>query len=110
MDLDDFDFVCNDSVANNSNDVTSTLIEIHVKQRNGRKCITTVEGLGNDKDKLKSISKTLGKKLCCSASVKKDDDGNLFIKFQGKDIKTIRDHLISEGYEEKDIRVHGLSA
>ena len=109
MDFDDLEFGCNDDVANNNEAETSTLVEIHVKQRNGRKCITTVDGLGNDKDKLKEISKALGKQMSCSGSVKKNNDGNLFLKFSGKDIKTIRNYLIDIGYEGKDIRIHGLA-
>ena len=106
----DDDFICNDNaVGVNNDESSSTNIEIYVKQRNGRKCITTVLGLGNDKDKLKAISKELGKMMSCSGSVKKDNQGDLYLKFSGKNIQKIRDYLLTLNYKEEDIHIHGLS-
>ena len=50
-------------------------IDIYVKQRNGKKCITMIEGLPEDKDKLKAYAKDLRKKLGCSCSVISEKDG-----------------------------------
>tara|TARA_B110000971_G_C19599662_1_gene315559 strand:- start:36 stop:311 length:276 start_codon:yes stop_codon:yes gene_type:complete len=83
-------------------------VDIYVKQRNGRKCITTVQGLGNDKDELKSIAKDLRKKMSCSGSIG-NDDGQLFLKFSGKDTDTIVDYLIKKlDYSKDNIVIHGI--
>lgn len=108
MEFEDF---TSDETANKSIDVSSlnTEISITVKQRNGRKCTTVVEGLGDDKARLKEMSKELRKKMSCSGSVSTNDSGEFYIKFSGKNVKTIREYLISKNYNEKDIHVHGLA-
>ena len=45
------------------------LVHIRVQQRNGRKCITTVQGLNQDLD-LKKILKALKKQECCNGSTR----------------------------------------
>jgi translation initiation factor SUI1 len=44
-----------------------TLVHIRVQQRNGRKCITTVQGLDSQLD-LKKILKAVKKAECCNGS------------------------------------------
>ena len=44
-------------------------VHIRVQQRNGRKCITTVQGLNQDLD-LKKILKALKKQECCNGSTR----------------------------------------
>lgn len=43
-------------------------IHIRVQQRNGRKCVTTVQGLSKKYD-LKKILKELKKEFCCNGTV-----------------------------------------
>lgn len=83
------------------------IIEIFVKQRNGRKSIMTVLGLGNDKKKLKIYAKELNKKMSCSGSLKKKDDEYILL-FTGKDVTTVKDYLSNiPEYSEYEIKVHG---
>lgn len=108
MDFDDFSQNDNNKSTKVEN-TTSESIDIHVKQRNGRKCVTIVEGLGNDKDNLKSISKELRKKMCCSGSVGSNNEGDYYIKFAGKDTATIIEYLMTKlKFKRDQIHVHGV--
>ena len=58
------------------------LVHLRVQQRNGRKCITTVQGLDQQLD-LKKILKALKKQECCNGTVVEDDDMGQVLQFQG---------------------------
>jgi translation initiation factor 1 len=60
-----------DPFAEKTNGVDNTKIHVRVQQRNGRKSITTVQGLANDLD-LKKIAKALKKTFQCNGSVSND--------------------------------------
>ena len=82
-------------------------IDIYVKQRNGRKCITTIHGLGDDKDKFKIYSKDLRKLLGCSCSISEDQD-ELILKLSGKDTIKITEYLVNNlDIKKENIVVHG---
>lgn len=82
-------------------------INIYVKQRNARKCITTIQGLSSNKIILKNYSKKLRKILNCSCSIAKDDD-NYFLKLSSKDVDKIISYLVNILEISKDnIKVHG---
>ena len=82
-------------------------IDIYVKQRNGRKCITTIHGLGEDKEKLKVYSKDLRRLLGCSCSISNEDD-ETFLKLSGKDTPTITNYLIEKlKIKLENIIIHG---
>mmetsp|Transcript_9328 Transcript_9328/g.20412 ORF Transcript_9328/g.20412 Transcript_9328/m.20412 type:complete len:110 (-) Transcript_9328:765-1094(-) len=49
------------------------LIHIRVQQRNGRKCITTVQGLSEQLD-LKKIIKAVKKAHCCNGTIVEDEE------------------------------------
>ena len=51
----------------------NTKVHIRVQQRNGRKCITTVQGLADDLDILK-ITRALKKTFKCNGSVVQDEE------------------------------------
>ena len=108
MDLNNFNNFNKESNESENNDSESNnTIDIFVKQRNGRKSITTIKGLCNNKKKLKLITKVLNKKMSCSGSVVKRDD-EFSIVFTGKDVKTISEYILSlEEYKDYDVRVHG---
>lgn len=97
-------------------------IHIRVKQRNGKKCITLIEGLAKDLD-LKKISKALRKTFNTSVSILKidDDKGNdrgddevmyhKILQLQGDKRKEVNEFLIKyKIWEEPDppIKVHGF--
>jgi translation initiation factor 1 len=82
-------------------------IDIYVKQRNGKKCITMIEGLPEDKDKLKAYAKDLRKKLGCSCSVISEKDVYI-LKLSGKDTGNIINYLTNNlDIKHEDITIHG---
>ena len=56
-----------DDAEDEINGGNAKLIHIRVQQRNGRKCITTVQGLDSQLD-LKKILKAIKKAECCNGS------------------------------------------
>mmetsp|Transcript_13516 Transcript_13516/g.20392 ORF Transcript_13516/g.20392 Transcript_13516/m.20392 type:complete len:106 (-) Transcript_13516:225-542(-) len=64
-----------------------TRVHIRVQQRNGRKCVTTVQGLADDLD-LKKILKYVKKMFNTNGTVVKDEMGDV-IQLQGDQRKAI---------------------
>lgn len=91
-------------------------IHIRVHQRNGRKCITTVENLESfnlDKSEtkfLEKVSKKLRKKFSCGATVKDSSDGySKVIQLSGDNREKIKQFLIDcKICSEEDIKMHGF--
>ena len=85
------------------------LIDIYIKQRNGRKSIIKINGLGNNKSNLKNLVKILNKKMSCSGSVSKDKEtGEYIVIFTGKNTDIIISYLKSlKDYENHEIKLHG---
>jgi len=107
MDLNNFILDNDSSEDENQIEQEISKIDIYIKQRNGRKSITIIEGLNQDKIHLKKIAKDLAKKMSVSGAVKKDDLGKFIIKFSGNNPKTIIEYLININYEKNNIHVHG---
>jgi len=84
-------------------------IHIRIQQRNGRKCISIVEGLNDlnlDDKHIQKLAKTFRKTFNCSAIVK--DSGNV-IQLQGDRRNDIKNFLIDNKLCEKDdIKIHGF--
>merc|ERR1719453_1515291 len=57
-------------------------IHIRVQQRNGRKCITTIQGLQDDLD-IKKITRAIKKTYQCNGSVNADDEHGEIAQFSG---------------------------
>jgi translation initiation factor 1 len=78
-------FIQNSTLNDFENTLKKTHIDIRLAQRNGKKCITTVEGLNDSYPELKQKDLTLKKllsifqkKFSCNGSVKDEEkDGNL---------------------------------
>ena len=89
-------------------------LEIHIKiqQRNGRKCITFVEGLigvekiDKHKDKfMEEMSKKFRKTFNCAATLKKPEN---IIQLQGDQRYKIKDYLVNQKIVNADkIKIHG---
>merc|ERR1719453_1233128 len=58
------------------------VIHVRMQQRNGRRCITTVQGLSQELD-LKKILKALKKAECCNGTVVEDDAMGPVLQLQG---------------------------
>merc|ERR1712070_744968 len=69
-------------------------VHIRVQQRNGRKCICTVQGLAADLD-LKKILKYIKKENNCNGAVIEDKAGSV-LQFQGDQRDCVKKFLVRE--------------
>lgn len=82
-------------------------IHIRVQQRNGRKCITTVQGLADDLDIVK-IAKALKKTFKCNGSVLVDPELGEILQLSGDQRTNIREFFVDqEVCHEDQIVIHG---
>jgi len=89
MDLDNLD----KNVAFDDKDLFTNKVYIKYIKRNGKKCITIIEGLENDLD-IKKITKSLKKLFCCNGSIKKDKDDENVIQLSGDQRDNVKAFLI----------------
>jgi len=83
------------------------LIHIRVQQRNGRKCITTCQGL-NDQLDLKKILKAIKKVHCCNGCIVEDEEMGQVLQFQGDQRDAVMTFLVENELAEKGkIKKHG---
>lgn len=77
--------------------------KVHIRkiQRNGKKCITIVEGLENDLD-IKKITKALKKIYKCNGTVVKDINEQEIIQLSGDQMNNLKEFLIQEEINEID--------
>lgn len=84
------------------------LIHIRIQQRNGRKTLTTVQGLSSDYD-LKKIVKVCKKEFACNGTVVEHPEYGEVIQLQGDQRNLIKDFLKKVGLaKEEQIKVHGF--
>lgn len=72
---------------------TDGAVHVRVQQRNGRKSLTTVQGLPTDYDK-KKILKALKKDFCCNGTVVEDPELGQVIQLQGDQRKNVSTFLV----------------
>lgn len=87
-------------------------IHIRVQKRNGRKCITTVQGLDDDLD-LKRICKAMKKIFNCNGNIEVDPEMGEIIQLQGDQRANVKDWLVEQeiltGAEaEERVVIHGF--
>lgn len=83
-------------------------IHIRVQQRNGRKTLTTVQGLPSDLDQ-KRILKAFKKEFACNGCVVQDEDLGDCIQLQGDHRTKILGFLLENEIVGKDkVKVHGF--
>jgi translation initiation factor 1 len=70
-------------------------IHVRIQQRNGRKCITTIQGLDDDLD-LKRICKAMKRAFNCNGSIAEDEDMGEIIQLQGDQRKNVKDWLLEQ--------------
>jgi len=68
-------------------------VHIRVQQRNGRKSLTTVQGLPQKLDK-KKILKALKKDFCCNGTVVEDNELGSVLQLQGDQRKNVSQFLV----------------
>ncbi|KAJ6178459.1 Eukaryotic translation initiation factor SUI1 [Penicillium mononematosum] len=86
-------------------------IHIRIQQRNGRKTLTTVQGLPKKFDQ-KKILKVIKKKFACNGTIVSDTEMGEVIQLQGDQRKDVQEFLTDkkEGLklDAKTIKVHGF--
>ena len=84
----------------------NTKIHLRKQQRNGRKCITLIEGLENIDFKL--LLKSLKKNFSCNGSLTTKDGGEIVIQLSGDQRENVRKHLVQYGLcENYQVVKHG---
>eukprot|EP00386_Alphamonas_edax_P005033 GDKI01015814.1.p2 GENE.GDKI01015814.1~~GDKI01015814.1.p2 ORF type:complete len:113 (+),score=51.57 GDKI01015814.1:84-422(+) len=82
-------------------------VHIRNQQRNGRKSMTTIQGIAKEFD-LKRILKAFKKIFNCNGAIIEDEEFGQIIQIQGDHRKEVADFLTEEGIVEKEfMRVHG---
>uniref|UniRef100_UPI00358E04FD eukaryotic translation initiation factor 1-like n=1 Tax=Myxine glutinosa TaxID=7769 RepID=UPI00358E04FD len=87
---------------------TDEYIHIRIQQRNGRKTLTTVQGIAEDYDK-KKLVRAFKKKFACNGTVIDHPEYGEVIQLQGDQRKSICQFLLEIGIAKDDqIKVHGF--
>jgi len=83
-------------------------VHIRVQQRNGKKSLTTIQGLQKGFD-YKKVLKAFKKEFCCNGTVVDDDELGQVIQLQGDQRKNVSVFLTTNKIAKKDkIKIHGF--
>ncbi|GAA6035262.1 hypothetical protein JCM8097_008788 [Rhodosporidiobolus ruineniae] len=82
-------------------------IHIRIQQRNGRKTITTLQGVPTEYDP-KKLLKAFKKEFACNGSIVEHEEMGKVIQLQGDQRQNIFNILVEEGIEKETIKVHGF--
>ncbi|THH33936.1 hypothetical protein EUX98_g266 [Antrodiella citrinella] len=91
------------------NDVGSqqNYIHIRIQQRNGRKTLTTLQGLPKEYD-AKKLLKAFKKEFACNGTLVDDEEAGQVIQLQGDQRSKISTFLVEEGIPKATIKIHGF--
>ncbi|KAI0563762.1 Translation initiation factor SUI1 [Gracilaria domingensis] len=88
--------------------VTKGIVHIRLQQRNGRKSLTTIQGL-DDKLDLAKLTKAFKKVFCCNGCVVDNAELGKVIQLQGDQREKVKGFLSDEKIASKSmIKVHGI--
>lgn len=88
--------------------VTKGIVHIRLQQRNGRKSLTTIQGLDEKLD-LAKITKAFKKQFCCNGCVVENEELGKVIQLQGDQREKVKAFLADEELASKKmIKVHGI--
>ncbi|KAF9937023.1 Eukaryotic translation initiation factor eIF-1 [Modicella reniformis] len=83
-------------------------IHIRIQQRNGRKTLTTIQGLPKTFDK-KRMLKIFKKDFACNGTLVEDEELGSVIQLQGDQRTKVSNLLTGEGgIDKKQIKIHGF--
>jgi len=82
-------------------------IHIRIQQRNGRKTLTTLQGLPKEYDP-KKLLKAFKKEFACNGTLVDDEELGQVIQLQGDQRVKISNFLIEEGIPKATIKLHGF--
>ena len=89
-------------------DVQDGLVHIRIQQRNGRKTLTTVQGLSSEYD-LKKIVRACKKEFACNGTVVEHPEYGEVLQLQGDQRENICQWLTKAGLAKPDqLKVHGF--
>lgn len=88
--------------------VQDGLVHIRIQQRNGRKTLTTVQGLSSEYD-LKKIVRACKKEFACNGTVIEHPEYGEVLQLQGDQRENICQWLTKSGLAKSDqLKVHGF--
>ncbi|XP_077997777.1 eukaryotic translation initiation factor 1b-like [Glandiceps talaboti] len=88
--------------------VQEGVIHIRIQQRNGRKTLTTVQGISGDFDK-KKLVKVFKKEFACNGTVVDHSEYGEVIQLQGDQRQHIYEFLLRVGICKKgQLKLHGF--
>ncbi|EPQ28538.1 uncharacterized protein PFL1_03842 [Pseudozyma flocculosa PF-1] len=82
-------------------------VHIRVQQRNGRKTLTTLQGLPKEWDQ-KMLLKAFKKDFACNGTIVEDEELGQVIQLQGDQRQKIAEFLVTEGMPKNEVKVHGF--
>ena len=83
-------------------------LDIRIQQRNGRKTLTTVQGLPKELDP-KKVLKVFKKEFACNGTIVDDEDLGEVIQLQGDHRVKVGQILVEEGICTKEgVQIHGF--
>ncbi|KAI8980404.1 translation initiation factor SUI1 [Pilobolus umbonatus] len=87
---------------------SSNNIHLRIQQRNGRKTLTTLQGLPKQYD-AKKILKTFKKEFACNGTLVEDEELGEILQLSGDQRIKIAEFLVAEQIAKKaDIKLHGF--
>ncbi|XP_044945146.1 eukaryotic translation initiation factor 1-like [Mustela nigripes] len=87
---------------------TGAYFHIRIRQRNGRKTLTTIQEMAGDYDKKKPM-KVYKKKFACNGTIVEHPEYGEVIQIQGEQHKNITQFLVETGLAKDDkLKVHGF--
>jgi len=97
-----------DAAKGDEDGVQDGLVHIRIQQRNGRKTLTTIQGLSAEYD-LKKIVRACKKEFACNGTVVEHPEYGQVLQLQGDQRSKICGWLTSIGLVKQDqIKVHGF--
>lgn len=88
--------------------VTKGIVHIRLQQRNGRKSLTTIQGLDEKLD-LHKLTKAFKKEFCCNGCVVDNKELGRIVQLQGDQRDNVKKFLYEEEIANKNlIKVHGI--
>jgi translation initiation factor 1 len=82
-------------------------VHIRIQQRNGKKCLTLVQGLP-PKLSLKKVIKFFKKQFCCNGNIVDDTRAGQVLQLQGDQRKSVAEFLVDQQICRKEqVRIHG---
>ncbi|KAM6500865.1 Translation initiation factor SUI1 [Amanita muscaria] len=82
-------------------------IHIRIQQRNGRKTLTTLQGLPKQYDS-KKLLKAFKKEFACNGTLVDDPEMGQVIQLQGDQRAKVSGFLVDNGIPKATIKVHGF--